>query len=412
MVLREGWDVQNVVAIVGLRPYTSKARILPEQTLGRGLRRMFREENIEENIKETLSVVGTDAFIDFVESIKSEGVELDYEPMDLGVRSTAPLVVDVDRNNSKKDIERLDIEMPILSPRVFRNYKDLGLLNVDTLPGPRLPLRQFTPEQQREIVFRDIDTEKVSHTTVMDLSFSPTYQSVVGYFTMRIFRDLHLVGGREVLFGKIKKFIEERLFTKPVDLNDLNVLRNLSEIEVTRAVIETFKTAINALTVQDSGTTEIRDKIKLSKTRPFVVNNQAYVVPKKSIFNKIVGDSGFELEFAAFLDECPDIISFVKNSQSTGFRMEYKTSEGGISNYYPDFLVKETDKDIWIIETKGREDTEDPGKWERLKQWCEDATARDSDRRYHALFVRQEQWQKYRPRNFKELCKVFAENKS
>ena len=43
LMLREGWDVQNVTVIVGLRPYTSKANILPEQTIGRGLRLMFRE---------------------------------------------------------------------------------------------------------------------------------------------------------------------------------------------------------------------------------------------------------------------------------------------------------------------------------------------------------------------------------
>jgi len=42
MMLREGWDVQSVTVIVGLRPYTSKANILPEQTVGRGLRLMFR----------------------------------------------------------------------------------------------------------------------------------------------------------------------------------------------------------------------------------------------------------------------------------------------------------------------------------------------------------------------------------
>ncbi len=41
LMLREGWDVQNVTVIVGLRPYTSKANILPEQTIGRGLRLMF-----------------------------------------------------------------------------------------------------------------------------------------------------------------------------------------------------------------------------------------------------------------------------------------------------------------------------------------------------------------------------------
>ncbi|MDQ3137708.1 MAG: hypothetical protein M3Q93_08980, partial [Gemmatimonadota bacterium] len=32
LMLREGWDVQNVTVIVGLRPYSSKANILPEQT--------------------------------------------------------------------------------------------------------------------------------------------------------------------------------------------------------------------------------------------------------------------------------------------------------------------------------------------------------------------------------------------
>jgi len=35
-MLREGWDVQNVTVVVGLRPYTAKANILPEQTIGRG----------------------------------------------------------------------------------------------------------------------------------------------------------------------------------------------------------------------------------------------------------------------------------------------------------------------------------------------------------------------------------------
>ena len=39
-MLREGWDVRNVTTVVPLRPLSSKANILPEQTLGRGLRRM------------------------------------------------------------------------------------------------------------------------------------------------------------------------------------------------------------------------------------------------------------------------------------------------------------------------------------------------------------------------------------
>ena len=40
MMLREGWDVRNVSVTLGLRPFTAKAEILPEQVIGRGLRLM------------------------------------------------------------------------------------------------------------------------------------------------------------------------------------------------------------------------------------------------------------------------------------------------------------------------------------------------------------------------------------
>ena len=156
--------------------------------------------------------------------------------------------------------------------------------------------------------------------------------------------------------------------------------------------------------MQDRGTTEIRDTIKLSRTRPYLVKDQAYIAPKKSVFNKIVGDSNYELEFASFLDGCPDIISFVKNSQSTVFRIEYRNADGSIANYIPDFIVKRTEKELWIIETKGREDLDDPAKWERLQQWCADATAHDTARSFHALFVRQEEWEAHRPRDFRAAC--------
>jgi type III restriction enzyme len=207
-----------------------------------------------------------------------------------------------------------------------------------------------------------------------------------------------------VLFGKIKQFVETELFEQPVDLEDLNTLRNLSEIDATRTLMETIKAGVNALTVLDAGTTEVRGSIRIGKTRPFLVREQAYVVPKKSVFNKIVGDSGFELEIVGFLDGCADIVSFVKNSQSTNFRIEYRNADGGIANYYPDFIVKRTDAEIWIVETKGREDLGDPLKWERLQQWCADATDHDEEkRRFRALFVRQEDWEAHKVLSFERL---------
>ncbi|MGH8012092.1 MAG: DEAD/DEAH box helicase family protein [Candidatus Binataceae bacterium] len=404
MMLREGWDVRNVVAMVGLRPYKAPSQILPEQTLGRGLRPMFRGQGVRENV----SVIGTQAFMTFVESIRSEGIELELAPMGERTRPKSPLVVEVDRDNPNKDIERLDLEMPILTPRIYREFKNLNDLNVSVLPSPKLPLIQFTADQQREIIFKDIDQDSISHTTVLDSAFTPSHQSAVGFFASSIKRELHMVGGFEILFGKLKEFMESRLFDRTVDLDDLNVLRNLSEPQATRVIFDIFKKAINELIIRDKGTTQIRDSIKLSRTRPFVADDQGYLAPKKSIFSKVIGNSGFELEFAAFLDGCDDIISFVKNSQSTGFKIEYQAAGGGIRDYYPDFLVKAASGDHWIVETKGREDIEDPLKWRRLRQWCADASALDQ-RRFRALFVRQEQWEKYHPRNFAELRAVFEE---
>ncbi|GEM_PF-2703602 len=48
-------------------------------------------------------------------------------------------------------------------------------------------------------------------------------------------------------------------------------------------------------TLRDRGNAEIRDTIKLRKTRPFVVKDQAYLIPKKCVFNRVIGDSPLEL---------------------------------------------------------------------------------------------------------------------
>ena len=69
--------------------------------------------------------------------------------------------------------------------------------------------------------------------------------------------------------------------------------------------------------------------------------------------------------------------------------------------------MKKAEGEMWLIETKGREDLEDPLKRKRLVQWCEDASAILVDRNFRPLFVRQEEWEKYRPKNFRELCAAF-----
>ncbi len=404
MMLKEGWDVKNVTTIVGLRAYSAKSNILPEQTLGRGLRKMYPGNNV----KEYVSVVGTDAFMDFVESIQSEGVELERKPMGEGTGPKTPLIVEVDNENPKKDIDKLDIKIPVLSPRIYREYKNLAELAIERFGHKKVPYKQFSPDEQREIVFRDITTGEISHTTLLDSTGVTDYRSVIGYFTQVIMKDLRLISGYDVLYGKVKAFIRDELFDKPVDLDSLNTLRNLSELEATKTLLETFKKEINALTIQDKGDAEIRDHIKLRKTRPFVTKEQDYIIPKKSVFNKIVGDSHLELEFAAFLEECEDIISYAKNYFSVHFRIDYVNADGDISNYYPDFIVKKSPDEVFIVETKGLEDLDVPLKMKRLRQWCEDINRAQSIVKYDYVFVDEKSFKEFAPKTFTSLVNGFT----
>ena len=402
LVLKEGWDVRNVTTIVGLRAYAAQSNILPEQTLGRGLRKMYPGD-----AEEYVSVVGTEAFMEFVESIQAEGVELERKAMGEGTGPKTPLVVEIDKENKQKDLDALDIEIPVLTPRVYREYKNLATLDVGTLAFQPCEYRNFSEEEQREIVFKDITTGEVTHTTVLNGAGVADYRSVIGYFAQTVMRELRLVSGYDVLYGKIKSFIQDRLFARSVDLEAPNTLRNLSELAATSTLIDTFKKAINDLTVRDKGDAEIRDTIKLRRTRPFVVKNQGYMMPKKSVFNRIIGDSGFELKFADFLEQCSDVVSYAKNYLAVNFKLDYVKADGDISNYYPDFIVKLTDGRVVIVETKGQQDLDVPLKMDRLRQWCEDINKVQTETDFGFVFVDDKGFEKYQPMSFKALLDGF-----
>jgi len=207
----------------------------------------------------------------------------------------------------------------------------------------------------------------------------------------------------------VRDFIKDRLFGNAVNLEDLNVLRNLSEVEAKNTLFKVFKKAIDELTITDKGAAEVKNYIKLREAKPFPMNYQEYIIPKKSIFNKVVGDNRFELEFAVFLDNCEDIISFTKNTYSVNFRIEYQGEDGNIHDYYPDFLIKQKESLVYVIETKGREDFDDARKINRLKTWCVDVNKSQTELKYIPLYVKQEDWEKYRNsvKKFEDVVKLF-----
>jgi type III restriction enzyme len=421
LMLKEGWDVRNVTTVVGLRAFIAASNILPEQTIGRGLRRMYFGDDTQ---RETVSVLGTPAFMEFVESIQSEGVTFERVPMGQGTTRHESLIVEVDAQNPDKDLDKLDIPLPRLTRRFNRNFKNLDALDPAAFGNQLLPLKPFTPEETREIVFKTMLDAEIHHTITLDGSGPADYRSVVAFFARQLLKDLRLVGGYDVLYGKVKNFMREYLFSpSPVNLEDPVVLRNLSEPDAGKILYDSFKTAIIALTIQETGTTRIEDRIRLRETRPFRTDYRAHLTATKSIFNRIVGEpnsGGFELRFAAFLEskEASDVVAFAKNYLAVGFKLDYVKSNGDLSNYTPDFIVRTADSVIWIVETKGREELDLPQKMARLKQWCADATAAEAaeggspGQRYDFVFVDQNGFEKHAPKNFAALAASFTEYKA
>lgn len=393
LMLREGWDVKNVVAMVGLRPYSSDSKILPEQTLGRGLRRMFPGNR---DIREHVSVVGTPAFLEFVEQIQLEGVDLDYVPMGAGAEYRGPLVVEVERQSQDKPIAKLDIELPLLSRRISKDAKNLSDLDIDSFEFVAIALKVFSAEEMRQISFSDIDTGEIVWRTDLNSQVIPTSQAVISFLVQGLAQHLRLVGGKEVLYGKVKEFVGRRLFGRTVDLEDPTTLRNLSEVEARKTLMDVFVTEINSLIISDKGTTRVVSSIKISEAKPSVVKNQKFILSSKTLFNRVIGDSQLELDFAKFLDTSPDVVTFFKNVLAVNFKIEFVNSRGQLANYHPDFVAQAGKSRLYVIETKGVEDPDTMRKWKRLVQWCEDATETDVNQKlYIPLYVTQENFDTY-----------------
>lgn len=409
LMLKEGWDVRNVAVIVGLRAYSAQSNILPEQTLGRGLRRMY----FGSDARETVSVMGTPAFMEFVESIQSEGVTFERVPMGGGEpRGPDALMIEVDNENPAKDIEALDIALPKLSRRFTREFIDLAELDPSSFGNTKLPLKAFTPEETREIVFKRMLDDEIDHTMDLGGEAAADHRSVVAFFARQLLKEMRLVGGYDQLYPKVRMFLRDHLFDRSVDLDDPETLRNLSEPAATKIVFDYFRQGINALTLHDKGSSRIEGHIRLRETRPFRAGQRRFVQSTKSVFNKTVGEAnadGLELAFAAFLESAKDVAAYGKNYTQVGFRLDYVKANGELSTYTPDFFVRDPAGRVFIVETKGREELDLPQKMARLKLWCEDANTAAGEERYGFVYVDQESFDRHKPASFARLVAAFTE---
>jgi type III restriction enzyme len=397
LMLREGWDVQNVTVIVGLRPYSSKANILPEQTLGRGLRLMFRGEGT--GYVERVDVIGTRKFMELVdqlekdEDLKLERFELGKDP--LVIRTIAPDPAKADK----------DIEIPTMTPILVRKKtlaQEIASLDVTSFQCAPFPMKAGGDEAKKfTYEGYDVITMEKLLERVYRLPEPQTSQEVISYYAKRIAQDVKLPSQFAALAPKVREFLATKAFGRHVELEGMEMIHAISSNVAQFVTVDLFVRALRALVVEEQVPKVIAAR-RVSETPAFPYSRTNAFPAGKTVFNLAACDNEFEERFGRFLQGAPDVSAFAKLPSQFGFAIEYTDSAASLRYYEPDFVAVLADESCRLIETKGREDPDVAYKDRAARLWCANATQLTAQN-WSYVKVPQVGFDKLQPTSFADL---------
>ena len=367
LMLREGWDVRNVCVIVPLRAYSAKAQILPEQTLGRGLRRMWPVASGLEY--EQVIVIEHDSFRGFWDKeLKEEGLDIERKP----VASVHPEIETILVDPEKLDY---DIGIPMLTPAIKLEVPDFGALDVSALAAGDLSLDDATDDPLKYKA-RDILTKVVVEEAEIEREFpadAAGYLNVLARLVLRECRLANLADGFAKLAPLMKRYIETRMFTEQASMDERRVMVRLNKGDAKQLLFRHFVMAIRELAIVEQEQRLTDERIRVSETKPYATTRET-VEADRTVFNRVPCDSELEKRFAQWLDaRADDVLAFAKNEPAVGFHVPYMSPSGGLRFYRPDFVVRTADA-AYVVETKGLETIEVPLKDQRMAAWCRAAS--------------------------------------
>jgi type III restriction enzyme len=361
MMLREGWDVKNVSVVLGLRPFTSKAKILPEQAVGRGLRLM---ENISPDRTQTLEVLGTKAFEDFVRQLEMEGV---------GIKTvTKPPAPPIKIEPVQEKI-KYDIAIPLTRPVYLHDYKKLSSIDPLSL-DPIYDSEELEEEFRISLRMEFATTETEVHRAIIIPGTPPLSQEILSSITNKVIAEAKLSNVFADLYPIVRTYVENKCFGQKIDLENEHIRNHLRTPMLQQGIAKYLGRKISELTSEKREIEFEEVEFKLSDTQPFVWRRR-HLQCDHTIFNYVATYNDFESEFAKFLDRCTDILRFAALAEHfTRFRVDYLSPSGAIKFYYPDFVAVQKGKNgkqiSWIIETKGQVYEAVAHKEVSIIDWC------------------------------------------
>lgn len=389
LMLREGFDVNNICVIVPLR--SSEAPILLEQIIGRGLRLMWREpeyQSIKEDDRkrvlqlhtqphtyiDMLSIIEHPAFIHFYDELFKEGLAVE-ETGETGEGGSAGDMIKV---GLRADYEQFDFEWPMIVRDAEEELEDKEI-DIKTLQ----PFTQFPLEKLRQFLAQDGETfisqeaisktqfgrYKVTANLFTATSYNEYLQKLLRTITLRFDRisshkempvpNLQINEAQTI--AVVDRYIRTRLFGQPFNPfngSDWKILLSKDAI-VTKHIIEEMARAVFNIQSNIMTTDAQVVHTKFSSVVEIKMRESYSIEVHKAIDERLgypTSRGGFEKRFMEFLDIDGEVERFLKinESQHPFAIIYYMRKDGLMATYHPDFIVA-TSKKIYLIETKGND---------------------------------------------------------
>ncbi len=385
LMLKEGFDVNNICVIVPLR--STQAPILLEQTIGRGLRLMWREPEYEEvkeenrirllkkrqepaNYLDILSIIEHPEFIKFYDDLIKEAVTIEDEPKD-----REGVLGDIINVGLKANYKDYDIYIPVivqdseeyLSPAdiLMDNLAPFDLYSLDQLK--RMGVREADVFYSQEMT---VKTRFGDYEVKPDIFNSKSYNEFVSKIVNAISSTIVKVGIRKTkefpvmqvnqaeIAKVIDTYIRNKLFGAvfdPFESYNWRILL-LSQTGLVQHIIKEISKAIYDLQNSIDVLEAVVIKRYFSEVPSLRMREKYCLDITKTIYEKQSYPSHkglLEKAFMEFCDRDANVEAFVKvNENYHDFaKIYYVRSDGMLAPYSPDFIVKTKDK-IYVVETK------------------------------------------------------------
>lgn len=390
LMLREGFDVSNICVIVPLR--ASESAILIEQTIGRGLRLMWRDNAgaamRQENLKALRNGQKPKSYIDHLFIIEHPSFQRFYDEMiknhlvfvDTDEQGGGSVTGDMLYVGLKPDYEaydmawhrvvsshtqtRLNERLEALLQKPLAHFSAFSLDDLKKIAGTkeRFILENFTTQTQ--FGGFEISAELFNAGAYSEF-LRVLCESIAGKLersgTMSKDRGLgvRLQGVEHLLIGRIDRYIRYELFKESFNPLDSS-WRVLCLKDVGEHIIKVFLELLQELESRQESLEVTLESRYFSEAKGFRHREQFCLDGIKSIYTHTPFPSnkgGLERAFIEWIQKQGDIVRFVKILESThSFAyIPYIRADGVLGRYFVDFMA-EGEREVYIIETKSQKD--------------------------------------------------------